>query len=196
MGTIAAPLLGGFSIAMVGVVAQASDRFRWPGFSLTFLALAAAGFIVCIQCGFWARQYLVRPDEVAAWYQYQADPAGDVLRRLAANQLKLVELYFGWVERTKSSYRFALVSLIAGFGSVLPPTGEGPGSEQASWRWLAACIAAALLIFELFWIIGGRLYNTARSKWPRLARVLRFWFVPVRPFVEVPAREDEGSGIS
>lgn len=74
MGTIAAPLLGGFSIAMIGVVAQASDRFRWPGISLTLLA---------------------------AWYEYQDEPTDDVLKRLAEDQLKLVELNFGWVDRAR-----------------------------------------------------------------------------------------------
>ena len=62
MSNTAAPLLGGFSIALIGVVAQATDHFRWPGVALLLLACASIAFIICVQTAFWARQYLVRPD--------------------------------------------------------------------------------------------------------------------------------------
>lgn len=66
--SIAAPLLAGFSITLVGVVAQASEHFRFPGTCVMFLALSAVLLLVCVQCGFWARQYLTTPSETKNWY--------------------------------------------------------------------------------------------------------------------------------
>jgi hypothetical protein len=53
MATVAAPMLAGFTVTLIGVVAQADDRFRYPELSLLLLTLAAAALITCVQAGFW-----------------------------------------------------------------------------------------------------------------------------------------------
>lgn len=53
MATVAAPMLGGFTITLAGVAAQADDKFAAPGISLLLLTLAAISLITCIQAGFW-----------------------------------------------------------------------------------------------------------------------------------------------
>src|SRR3954452_12145240 len=68
ISTIAAPVLAGFTVALIGVVAQAPANFRWPGIALLLLLLTAVLFVMCLQCGFWARQYLVSRDEAASWF--------------------------------------------------------------------------------------------------------------------------------
>jgi hypothetical protein len=53
LSTIAAPLLGGFSITLVGVVVQASEKFRFSSIALLLLTVAAVLLLLCVQCGFW-----------------------------------------------------------------------------------------------------------------------------------------------
>jgi hypothetical protein len=61
MATIAAPMLAGFTIALAGVVAQAADKFRWPGVALLLLTISAVLLVTSVQAGFWSQ----RP--VALW---------------------------------------------------------------------------------------------------------------------------------
>lgn len=46
-------MLAGFTVTLIGVVAQADDRFLAPGLSLLLLTFAASALITCVQAGFW-----------------------------------------------------------------------------------------------------------------------------------------------
>jgi len=73
------------------------------------------------------------------------------------------------------------VRVIAGFGSLLPPTESGDGSEQSRWRWMATGVAAALLAFELFWIVAFALLSRKPVKdWAPIRAVRRGWFQPTK----------------
>src|SRR5215467_7059000 len=65
---IAAPLLAAASVTVIGVIVQQPNSLAWPSLALTLLVLAAIALIASVQCGFWARHYVVTPAEIAAWW--------------------------------------------------------------------------------------------------------------------------------
>src|SRR5437867_11668838 len=67
---MATPLLAGFSITFMGVIAQQDSNFWQPGLSIFLLGIGATSFVISVQCGFWARMYAFSPADAQAW-----DPA-------------------------------------------------------------------------------------------------------------------------
>jgi hypothetical protein len=72
MTGVAAPLLAGFTISLIGFVVASPERARWPGLSLLLLTLSALTLLLCVQAGFWARRYRPDPDNPRP----SQDPAG------------------------------------------------------------------------------------------------------------------------
>jgi Trypsin-co-occurring domain 2 len=68
MAGIAAPLLAGFSITLIGVIASDPSHFRWPGAALALLVITSSLLIGTVQCGFRARRYLY---SAADWRDWQ-----------------------------------------------------------------------------------------------------------------------------
>jgi hypothetical protein len=60
---VAAPLLGGFTLTLIGLIVSGPEDFRWPGWTLLLLTLAVLLFVACVQAGFWARRR--RPEPAA-----------------------------------------------------------------------------------------------------------------------------------
>jgi hypothetical protein len=76
MGTIAAPLLAGFSLAaMVQALTIKTSEARWPTTSMLLFMLAAILFITSVQATFWARGYQTNPAEILAWWPDATDPS-------------------------------------------------------------------------------------------------------------------------
>lgn len=186
--TVAAPLLGGFSIALIGVVAQASDHFRWPGVTLLLLTLAAIAFISCVQCGFWAKQYLSRPDEVMSWFDQDglADwERAQLKSRLSQQQSIRAHGHVIWIARTTRCYSLALIFLIAGVAVVLAPTVASPGNEESAFRWVASGVASCYLVFELFWTTANVLLDKPKvMQFGPARRILLGWFRPYTASIE------------
>lgn len=67
MGTIAAPLLAGFSLAsaVLTVTIKPTDA-RGPDAALLLFMLAAVLFVTSVQAMFWVRQYQANPSEIMA----------------------------------------------------------------------------------------------------------------------------------
>lgn len=178
VSTIVAPLLAGFSVTLTGVVAQASDRFRYPGATLLLLALAVGAFVMCVQCGFWARSYLPTASETEG--HHDAAPHRNEAQ------------YDEWDRRTRLFYRIGLLLLLAGTATLLLPNNSHPGDEQANWRLFGSFAVVAILVFELFWISGLAL----AARYPRLLsdrivlKALNAWFEPTA----MKARRDEYEG--
>lgn len=174
--TIASPLLAGFCIALIGVLAQAPEKFRLLGLALLALTVAAVMFIMAVQCGFWARQYLWTPDDAQAWHpgNNPANPAAPGSAELIRAQRRAALGYEGWGRRARNFYSFGLFALLLGLAAVLVPQGQGGGSEHAPWRWVAAATALSMLLFEVFWVYGWRW--SRRVPW--LRKIASLWFQP------------------
>jgi len=54
MGTVAAPLLAGFSLTLATIVLTSAQQIRWPGVTLVFATIATATLIGSLQFTFWA----------------------------------------------------------------------------------------------------------------------------------------------
>jgi hypothetical protein len=155
VGSVASPLLAGFSLASVIVVSDDSANFRWPGATEFALVAAAAMLIGAVQCGFSARQYLWSGADVRDWWpDMQEGSARETILReqqtLAFDRWKI------WSMWMRITYNFGILALLAGLALALPP--QHDSDVQASWRWAAvglAFAAFAACAAELCWIIVG-----------------------------------------
>ncbi len=148
MGNVAAPLLAGFSVATLGIVLTAEQSLRWPGAVLICLTAAAAFFVMCLQCGFHARQHLYSPADAAAWWEKSDLEA----RRddIQAEQEHDYQIWLIWMNRTRRLYNFGIYALWVGIGiALVPPSRES--MAEASCRWAAVGVAVAALLAELLW---------------------------------------------
>jgi hypothetical protein len=142
-GSVAAPLLAGFSFALVGLIIPAPEHFRWASGALTLLLAGAAAFIAAVQCSFWARQYAITPEDIELWRpEYPAERKA-ALQRLHRRGFAI------WARRFNASYRTGILLLLAGVTAALVP----PGTIGAG-RWIAIAVAAAGFLGELAWVLA------------------------------------------
>lgn len=167
MGTIAAPLLGGFSLAaMVQTLTLKPGDARWPDAALLLFLLAATLFIGAMQAMFWAREYQVSPQEIKSWWP----DAEDRLAMLRVEQVKHAAGFKMWSNRARVAYNAALLCLLAGLTVlVVPPESHG---HVLALRWAAVMVGVLAFLAEAAWIAGS--FTSSRWKWAaRLLTPLR-----------------------
>jgi hypothetical protein len=158
MGTIAAPLLGGFSLAAtVQTIALTPSEARWPDAAMVLFLLAAALFIATVQAMFWAREYQVTPTEITAWWP-DAEDRHDMLR---AEQARHAAGFRMWSGRARVAYNAALICLLAGLTTLAVPAGSH--GHVPVLRWVGAGVGVIALAAEAAWITGSS--HTGRG-WP------------------------------
>jgi hypothetical protein len=141
----ASPLFAGFSAALVGLVLTAPEStIRWPSAALALHTAATIAFVVAVQCGLWARGFVVSPAAIAEWWP-GTDPA-----RLR-NVRRLHRRGFGiWRRRFHLAYRVGIVLFLSGLAvALVPPDPIGWG------RWVAIGVAIAGLVLEFAWIAAN-----------------------------------------
>ena len=169
LSTVAAPLLGGFSITLAGVVLQASDRFRYPGVALLLLAMAGALLLLCVQCGFWARHHYTTPEEASAWWPDYANSAARQ-QMVFLEQARSYVIFRRWSGRARRSYRYGIVTLLLGFMVTLMPRGAG---FQETAQWAAVWVVGLAVAGELLWMASA---SPRLRRW--LPRKVADWFAP------------------
>jgi hypothetical protein len=163
MGTIAAPLLAGFSLAaMVQTLTIHESEARWPGVALLLFLLAAVLFITTVQAMFWARGYQTTPEEIKAWWPDAEDPERQA--RLRRDQSYHAAGFRMWANRGRVTYSAALLCLLAALTILAVPSGSA--GQTPYWRWLAVTVGAAAFAFEAVWTIAS--FSTSRRmRWLR-----------------------------
>lgn len=158
MAGIAAPLLAGFSLTLLGVIASIPDSFRWPGTVITVLVIVVILLVACIQFGFRARSYLYSAADVRDWRpDFIAEPARK--EALKTDQRTDFEQWEAWDRRAGRAYNLAICVLAIGIAlAVAPP----PGVSEPGLRWLAVAIALAAGAAEATWIFGGSVATGVR----------------------------------
>jgi hypothetical protein len=152
MGTIASPLLAGFSLAaMVQTVTITSSEARWPDAALMLFFLAAVLFIAAVQAMFWARGYQASPAEITGWWPDAENP--DRLKLLRREQKRHVAGFRMWANRARRTYNAGLLSLLAALVTVaVPPESQG---HTAVLRWLAVSVGGVAFVVEIMWITAS-----------------------------------------
>jgi hypothetical protein len=166
MGTIAAPLLAGFSLAaMVQTLTISASEARWPDAALLLFMLAAVLFVTSVQAMFWARQYQTNPPEIMAWWPDATRP--ERLKLLRNDQKWHAAGFRMWANRARATYSAALLCLLAALTIIAVPA-ESHGQGQGPFlRWLAVAAGGAMFIAEAIWITG----SFTKVKW--IARLLQ-----------------------
>lgn len=159
---VAAPLLAGFSLALLGVVGQAPVSFRWPGLTMTVLVAVLAALVGSIQCGFRGRAVLYSRAEVEAWGPLtDLDAAAEQALRRDVQRRDMAE-WRVWHRRTQLLYNAGVVLLGVAVALVLaPPSSYLPGSAlpagEAGWRWTGYGLALACTAGEVAWVLSDEL---------------------------------------
>jgi len=158
MGTIAAPLLAGFSLAaMVSTLTIAKTQARWPDAAFLLFLLAAVLFVATVQAMFWARGYQTSPQQIKEWWPDAEDT--ERKEQMRRDQKLHADGFRMWSNRARVTYSAALLCLLAALTSLaVPPESYGQASVL---RWLAVAIGVVAFIAETFWIIG----SFADPKW-------------------------------
>lgn len=159
LGTIAAPLLAGFALTLIGVLvgADAAKTVRWPDYVLAALTVAAIAFLFAVQCTITAMQFTLTRDEHAARTPGLAPEHREVAYADA------MATFRQWSERARLALAGGVALLLLGLvGVLLPP---GPLGEISAGRIVALVAAVAALAYELWWLsreeIVTRRWNAA-----------------------------------
>ncbi|UOX90436.1 hypothetical protein MUY14_07375 [Amycolatopsis sp. FBCC-B4732] len=153
----AAPLLAGFSLALLGVVAQAPSSFRWPGATLTVLTVVVIILVACVQFGFRGRAVLYSKSDVQAWGPLSAlGPAADERLRAHVQARDMAE-WRRWHRRSRLTFNLGIVVLGVGLALLLaPPLKYSPDqaltTSEAVCRWIGSGVAILGTLLELVWI--------------------------------------------
>jgi MFS family permease len=128
LGSVAAPLLAGFSLTLVVYTLTATEAFRWPNLALVLIMSAVLALIGCVQCTMCARLFLA--------------PGRQEPRLAAAHRL--------WAKRAQVLYNGGVLLLLAGITVALVPPGP-----VAPARLAAVGVGLLGLAVALLWIASA-----------------------------------------
>jgi MFS family permease len=168
MGTIAAPLLGGFAFASIGIILSAQDALRWADQALVLVVGAVLLFVTSLQATFNARRHYVPPDQWAAWLGLAPSAArrAELQRRWTAD----LAIYRRWIEVARVTYNLAIVALLAATAVLLVPAGH-----LAAWRAAAIALATMGALGEVGWVLTAEAARRRRRDSVRLEASRTGW---------------------
>jgi len=138
LATTAAPMLAGFSFALIGIVLSTPTALRWP--DLAVLLLVAAGIVLTltVQFGSIARRWAIAP---ADWRELLAIAPESDLDALANAGPGAVKKQGRWMVWTRVAFNVGLVLLLVAVAVGLVP----PRAHHAMPTTREAAIALALV---------------------------------------------------
>lgn len=145
-GSVAAPLLAGFSITLLGIAIASSTGMRWANEAMVALAAATGLLVFAVQAAFIARSFHVTPAELLGWWAEPDKNPG--LAQLHQWQAEHKVNYDIWAARFRLSYNLGLVLLLAGVALCLVPPTVGRNTP----RWVAFAMMTGTVVFEGLWI--------------------------------------------
>jgi hypothetical protein len=158
MGTIAAPLLAGFSLAgFLQVLALSTNDVRWRDAPLLLLMLAALLLIGSVQATFWARQFQVTPGDLKDWWPDWQQPYR--IRMIGRELADHNAGFRRWANLARTSYELGLLALISALTVLAVP----PQSATGPLRWIAAAAGVIAFCAELCW---GLVSQRSRQRRP------------------------------
>ncbi|MBZ4322287.1 hypothetical protein [Streptomyces huiliensis] len=160
--TTAAPLLGGASITLLGLVITDRDTFRWPDPTLLALALTAFFMVMAVVWGVRSRQYLYSRGDVEAWWGPLSELSDERHEELVEDQRRHYATWTRLAGRADFCYSSGLLCLTAGSSLALVPPAH---AAAPAWRWLAAAtMALPVVVVLLAWVMPY--IGSAIRAWP------------------------------
>lgn len=130
----AAPLLAGFSFALIGIIVTNSEDLRWSNPCLVLLVIAAILLTNAVQAGSIASRWALEPNQ---WRELLSVARADRLAALHNAGPAALRKQRVWLIVTRVTYNVGVVALLAAVALCLVP----PGSVSA-WRVVAIGLAA------------------------------------------------------
>ncbi|MGV9821846.1 hypothetical protein [Nocardia xishanensis] len=156
---VAAPLLASGSLALIGVVAADSDKFRWAAPAMLVLSLAAVGLIASIQFGFQSRALLYSGADLAAWWG--EDDITRYRERLRRQQRADHERWRAMNFRAVTTYNVGVALLGFGVATCLAPMTSNTADGRV--RWVACALVAAAGLAEAIYALAKLRLPLGRS---------------------------------
>jgi hypothetical protein len=156
-GSIAAPLLAGFSLTTAAQLVIGKDHpwlFEW---AIALFAVAAALLVYSVQFSIIALGYAATPSERLE-YNPEAASRVEILRIVRKRQWEEMELRARYSVRARLCYNLGLLAFLGGFGLIMVPNRAWP------WPWGQAIGVAAIGIafaLQAVWMLS----NGLRPKW-------------------------------
>jgi hypothetical protein len=134
---------------------------RYPGVVLVLLVAAVVMFVTAVQCGFWARQYAVTPDELRQWWPEANEARTKVIQQ---EQHRHAARHAMWSSRATITFNAGILFLWGALGLAVVPKDR---MQEPMWRWVAAGLAGLAALAEVVWLILGVLGQrpTRLSQW-------------------------------
>ena len=161
-GSSAAPIIAGFSVAIVAIVLQPPrpgdvEWLRWRDAALALFTFASIVLVVSTQAALNARSTAVRPDELSVWYPQHVSNGLPISRWLASRQVRLLEHSLRASVVCRHTYNLGLLTFFVGLAVLLVPPGDVSGARQ-----IVLLTAIAGVIVEAAWATGSALWQKAR----------------------------------
>ena len=169
MGTVAAPLLAGFTLTTIVVLLTMSSMKNMPlyDWGVTFFVVAAVLFIFAVQFTFMGLMYAVSPSERIEWLprlsgQEPDDEAYARAAKIQAMDLVLQKRYF---TRAASSYGLGILSYTVGLGLIITP------NDWTIPRVISLAALAIAFALEVIWYDSSLLAHRVQWLLPGYASV-------------------------
>jgi hypothetical protein len=156
---VAAPLLAGGALALIGVVVQQEVSLRYPGVTLFLLVGAVVMLVSAVQCGIWARQYGIVPSDI---YQWWPEPNEARMQAIVRDQRRHAERLQVWSRRVTVTFNVGILFLWLAMSVAVMPQRT---SHESAFRWAAGgaafCAAAAEVVIVMTVVQGpgGRVFR-------------------------------------
>jgi hypothetical protein len=138
LGTAAAPLLAGFSFALIGLILDKADSLGEPNLALLLLVVAALTLVNAVQFAFIARQYYVPPGDYLSYVDI-ASRDGISEDTVKAWHLRWAAKHSAWCDRARHAYNYGVAVLLSGVAVALIP-------ESGLWHMPPLRVAAFIVI--------------------------------------------------
>lgn len=131
----AAPLLAGFSFALIGIIVTNSDKLRWPNLALALLVAAALLLVNAVQAGSIATRWSIEPSQ---WRSLLSVARAEQLSALHNAGPAALRKHNIWLIITRVTYNAGVVVLLTAVAFCLVP----PECHAVStWRVVAISLA-------------------------------------------------------
>jgi hypothetical protein len=174
LGGMAAPLLGGFAVTLLGLVLQVEKDMRWPGLALFLFAAGAVLFLQVVQLHARARAFVTSLRQALEWYEDAEDP--ERIDRVRAEVIQHDAAWRFWVRRARACYNLGIILLLCGSAVLLVPA---KSSQLDSFRIAAITVILTGVLFEVLAMLNVVLGRRRRPP-GRMRRLLNL-VAPARP---------------